>query len=284
MLSHDRLQRFQRLSQHLGSPSGADEQEPSSQQEQQQQQQQQQCVSCSRSVRCGCCVSAIGAASAASAGESLAAPGAFGRTGCDDLGGGSYAYLNPGPKLDGKWGYNNAGLVVGERSSLLIDTLFDLPSTRQMLGEFDEQTRSRPITSLFNTHANGDHTFGNQLVGGPDHPDVDIIATSGCASEFEPAGQPTGLARMMAAAKAGRGGEGLQFMHDAMGQYFDFEGVLSTPPTVTFEGSHSVKLDDEVTVQLIELGPAHTGACVRRLRVGPCTVYTRQTPATRVMP
>jgi len=262
MLSHDRLQRFQRLSQHLGSPSGADEQEPSSQQEQQQQQQQQQCVSCSRSVRCGCCVSAIGAASAASAGESLAAPGAFGRTGCDDLGGGSYAYLNPGPKLDGKWGYNNAGLVVGERSSLLIDTLFDLPSTRQMLGEFDEQTRSRPITSLFNTHANGDHTFGNQLVGGPDHPDVDIIATSGCASEFEPAGQPTGLARMMAAAKAGRGGEGLQFMHDAMGQYFDFEGVLSTPPTVTFEGSHSVKLDDEVTVQLIELGPAHTGAYV----------------------
>ena len=133
------------------------------------------------------------------------------------------------------------GLVVGEESSLLVDTLFDLPSTRQMLGLFDEQTpvRQKKIGTLFNTHANGDHTFGNQLVGGPEHPDVDIVATSACASEFEPVGQPTGLAKMMAAAKEGRGGEGLQFMHDVMGQFFDFDGVVSTPPNVTFDGAAS---------------------------------------------
>ena len=219
--------------------------------------QQASCGACNDSGsyrRCGC----LASAPTASAGESLAAPGKFGLEGAEDLGGGCSAYLNPGPKLDGKWGYNNAGIVVGEGSSLVVDTLFDLPNTRQMLAAFDDQTRANEITALFNTHDNGDHTFGNQLVGGPDHPSVDIIASTACAAAFEPAGEPAGLARMMRAAKAGRGGPGLKFMHEAMGQFFDFEGVVSTPPTVTFDGSHTVQLDDEVKVELIEYGPAHT--------------------------
>ena len=41
--------------------------------------------------------------------------------GLHDLGDGCFAYLQP----DGGWGWSNAGLVVGDGVSLLVDTLFD---------------------------------------------------------------------------------------------------------------------------------------------------------------
>ena len=42
---------------------------------------------------------------------------------------GVFAYLQP----DGSWGWSNAGLVVGDSGSLLVDTLFDLKLTREMI-------------------------------------------------------------------------------------------------------------------------------------------------------
>ena len=42
---------------------------------------------------------------------------------------GAFAYLQP----DGGWGWSNAGLVTSGGSSLLVDTLFDLHLTREML-------------------------------------------------------------------------------------------------------------------------------------------------------
>jgi len=45
--------------------------------------------------------------------------------GLHELGDGCYAYLQP----DGSWGWSNAGLVVGDGASLLVDTLFDLRLT-----------------------------------------------------------------------------------------------------------------------------------------------------------
>ncbi len=49
--------------------------------------------------------------------------------GLHDLGNGCYAYLQP----DGSWGWSNAGLVVDSGESLLVDTLFDLKLTAEML-------------------------------------------------------------------------------------------------------------------------------------------------------
>ncbi len=81
--------------------------------------------------------------------------------GLHDLGNGLWAYLQP----DGGWGWSNAGLIVDGDRSLLVDTLFDLKLTREML---DAMRRAVPaaqsIETLVNTHANGDHCFGNQLV------------------------------------------------------------------------------------------------------------------------
>ena len=56
---------------------------------------------------------------------------------------------------------SNAGLIRGQDASLLVDTLFDLPLTRQMLDELAPVTTEAPIGTLVNTHANGDHCWGN---------------------------------------------------------------------------------------------------------------------------
>ena len=83
--------------------------------------------------------------------------------GLHDLGNGGYAWLQP----DGGWGYSNSGLIVDQGENLLVDTLFDLAHTREMLDAFRASVpAAKRIGTLVNTHSNGDHTFGNQLVSG----------------------------------------------------------------------------------------------------------------------
>ena len=58
------------------------------------------------------------------------------------------------------------GLVVDGERTLLIDTLFDLRLTEEMLREMRRAVPAAArIDTLVNTHANGDHCYGNQLVG-----------------------------------------------------------------------------------------------------------------------
>ena len=49
--------------------------------------------------------------------------------GLHEVGNGLYAYLLP----DGGWCWSNTGLIVDGDESILIDTLFDLPMTADML-------------------------------------------------------------------------------------------------------------------------------------------------------
>ena len=77
--------------------------------------------------------------------------------GLHELGDNCFAYLQP----DGGWGWSNAGLVVGDGQSLLVDTLFDTKLTAAMLDTMATHTVAAPIDSLVNTHANGDHCYGN---------------------------------------------------------------------------------------------------------------------------
>ncbi len=49
--------------------------------------------------------------------------------GLHEIADGVWAYLQP----DGGWGWSNAGLITGDGSSLLVDTLFDLRLTAEML-------------------------------------------------------------------------------------------------------------------------------------------------------
>ena len=61
--------------------------------------------------------------------------------GLHEVGDGCHAYLQP----DGGWGWSNAGLVVGDGASLLVDTLFDLRLTEQMLEAMRAVTAAAPI-------------------------------------------------------------------------------------------------------------------------------------------
>ena len=98
--------------------------------------------------------------------------------GLKDIGNGVWAYLQP----DGSWGWSNAGLIVDGDQTLLVDTLFDLKLTAEMLAEMRRSVPAAAhINTLFNTHHNGDHTFGNQLVEG-----AEIVATQATFDEMDP--------------------------------------------------------------------------------------------------
>ncbi|HUY39820.1 MAG TPA: MBL fold metallo-hydrolase [Candidatus Binataceae bacterium] len=164
--------------------------------------------------------------------------------GLHDIGNGAFAYLQP----DGSWGWSNAGLITDGGESMLVDTLFDLPLTRAMLHAMRPATAHAPIRKLVNSHSNGDHCNGNELVEG-----AEIIASKACADEMrsEPPGR---LAAMMKAAPSmGPVGE---YILKIFGP-FQFEGIRGALPTRTFEGELEVTVGAK-RVRLIQVGPAHT--------------------------
>lgn len=166
--------------------------------------------------------------------------------GLHDIGCGCHAYLQP----DGSWGWSNAGLICDGEETLLVDTLFDLPSTSTMLKTMhDAVPASRTMRRLVNTHANGDHTFGNQLVKG-----AEIIACRACAEEYAEYPPEAAAAR---AAKWRELGEGGAFAHEIMWSRFDYSGLVSTPPTLIFENRLTLFVGD-TRVELTHLGSAHT--------------------------
>ena len=51
--------------------------------------------------------------------------------------------------------------MTGGETSLLIDTLYDVPLTREMLDAMRSVIATCPIDTAVNTHGNGDHCYGN---------------------------------------------------------------------------------------------------------------------------
>jgi glyoxylase-like metal-dependent hydrolase (beta-lactamase superfamily II) len=156
----------------------------------------------------------------------------------------TYAYLQP----DGGWGWSNAGLVVGDTEAILIDTFFDLAHTRELLSAVRTVT-DLPIRKIVNTHHNGDHCWGNQLVEG-----ATVIGHHRCRAEMLTSASPALLAGLSEAPANGNGA--VNYLRNAFAP-FDFSGITVVPPTVTFEdrlwlhpGGTSVRLE--------YFGPCHT--------------------------
>ena len=161
-----------------------------------------------------------------------------------EVGDGVLAWLQP----DGGWGWSNAGLITDGDDAMLVDTLFDLRLTAEMLAAMRDAAPSTAIGTVVNTHANGDHCYGNQLVAG-----ARILASRRAAAEMERV-PPSTLAGLMAGtASMGAVGAYVQAIFGA----FAFDGIEATLPTETFDGRLDVAIGD-TTVQLVELGPAHT--------------------------
>lgn len=190
--------------------------------------------------------------------------------GLTEVADGIHAYMQP----DGGWGLSNAGLVTGSGESVLVDTLFDMALTREML---DQMKRAIPaaqrIGTLVNTHANGDHWWGNAAVDG-----AAVVASRACAQEMREL-PPWRMALMVLGSRmmqatgplartGGRvfGAMGVTLLRDVVDATelvthafapFRFGGIPTAYPTLTFEGAMTLHAGD-TEVQLLEVGPAHT--------------------------
>jgi cyclase len=184
--------------------------------------------------------------------------------GLHDLGGGCHAWLQPG----GAVGLSNAGLVVSRGESLLVDTLYDLPRTGAMLSAMAAaDPAAATIDTLVMTHGNGDHCYGNRLVG-----DAEIVATAAAAEEMA-AVPPSMMNRNLALAqlmtslpswisRVRVGPDGAtaaqlgRFLLESFGR-FEFRDVELALPTTLVSG-RSIRSVGDLDVELIEVGPAHT--------------------------
>ena len=158
-----------------------------------------------------------------------------------ELGDETYACLQPDKGL----GWSNSGLV-NCGGGLVIDTFWDLPRTREMIGHY-QRVWSSPAQRVANTHHNGDHCWGNQLFTG-----AEIIGHRLCAEAFGKESPEL----MQQIRNSGSADPALAGFAAALQEY-DFSGIELTPPTTLIEDRMDLMLDD-TPVELIYVGPAHT--------------------------
>lgn len=173
----------------------------------------------------------------------------------------TWAWLQP----NGGLGESNAGLVVGEGGSLLVDTLWDAALTARMLEAMAALTEAAdaPIATLFNTHGDGDHWYGNSGVA----PGVEIIATRAADEQMReeppalltrlaPIGPIAGVAARVPVLPGRPQLRGMAAFSAALGCY-EFAGLEPRRPDRRFSGSLAIEVGAR-PVELIEVGPAHT--------------------------
>jgi glyoxylase-like metal-dependent hydrolase (beta-lactamase superfamily II) len=171
------------------------------------------------------------------------------------LGSHSWGWLHPSPACR-RWGYANAGLITDAAATvgLLFDTQFTAAMTTAQADALAARLPAVRIETVVASHANGDHTWGAHLFAPP----AQMITSAATAAELACEMTPTRLADMIAAVPADTALGG--WLREHFGG-FDFTGAAVTPPSRTFSGHHHLSLGS-TAVQLIEVGPAHTGGDV----------------------
>ena len=173
--------------------------------------------------------------------------------GLREVGPGTYAWMQP----NGAWGEANAGLIVGDGASLLLDTLWDETLAQQMLAAMAPYVRAAPIRTVVNTHSDGDHWWGNAAV--PADAEILTCAASRAAMEAESSPQELArLARLAGRARRAPGSLGAlnRYIADMLSP-FDLAGVRLRYPDRTFGERATLDVGGR-EVRLLVLGPAHT--------------------------
>lgn len=163
-----------------------------------------------------------------------------------------YAWMVP----NGSWGETNIGLIECNGKSVLVDTCWDLPLTREMLHCMQPVIERSPIDTVVNTHSDGDHCWGNQLFQ-----DKNIIATQACADQMHHM-HPKSLSALQLSCKALKHvpfaamDTFSHYMSDMLSPY-QFSGIHITDPTIAFQHEHTLCINGKDVV-LYEVGPGHT--------------------------
>ncbi len=173
----------------------------------------------------------------------------------------TWAWLQP----NGGLGESNAGLVIGDGAALLVDTLWDERLTAAMLEAVVPacERAGAPLAHLFNTHGDGDHWYGNGLLGAG----VEMTASATAIGQMR-AEPPSMLTRLAPVGKlAGvvgrvpmlpwadrlRGLAGFGSMLTA----YEFGGIEPRVPEHPFEAERTLDVGGR-SVELSFVGPAHT--------------------------
>ncbi|MGE0238449.1 MAG: MBL fold metallo-hydrolase [Parvibaculaceae bacterium] len=164
----------------------------------------------------------------------------------------TYGWMVP----NGSWGEANLGLVDCGGKSVVIDTGWDLHCAREFLDGAAAILARSPVRSVINTHADGDHCWGNQLFE-----KLPIIASHAAIDHMHHV--TPGSMRLLG--KAARVMKHLPVAGlDVLGHYagamvapYDFTGIRIVLPNQGFSGETTVMVNG-VELRLIEVGPAHT--------------------------
>ncbi len=168
-----------------------------------------------------------------------------------DLGHDIFAWMVP----NGSWGESNSGLVKDEHKSLLIDTLWDHEYTSTMLDVMKEFTHKAPITTLINTHADGDHFWGNYLLK-----NIEIIASEATLKDMSHhvPKQMTlfNLVGKIFSCIPSKHFQQTGHWFQSMGKPYTFNKVIHTPANRSFNNKLSFNLENR-QIECLEVGPAH---------------------------
>jgi cyclase len=166
---------------------------------------------------------------------------------------GVHAWIQP----NGGWGESNAGLVVGDGASAVIDTPWDQQLSRRMLDAMAPHTDDAPIKVAVNTHSDGDHWWGNAELP----KDTTIITSKQSLKAMQEEAPPKELARLrrlagMSGKLPGRSGEMGRYVRSML-EPFAFKKVELRPPGETFDGRSTEHVGGRA-LDLRTVGPAHT--------------------------
>lgn len=164
----------------------------------------------------------------------------------------TYAWLVP----NGSWGETNIGLIDCGGQSVLVDTCWNHRYTQEMLDAAASILIQSPVEHVVNTHADGDHCWGNQLFEGRQ-----IIATQACIQQMyhhtpkllSSLGAVAGALAHLPGCSLSRFGH---YMHSMFAPY-DFSGVRIIEPNAGFSGESVLNVNG-VEIVLLEVGPGHT--------------------------
>jgi glyoxylase-like metal-dependent hydrolase (beta-lactamase superfamily II) len=154
-----------------------------------------------------------------------------------------WAWLQP----SGTWGRSNAGLISSGDDSLLIDTLFDVDLTREMLDAMGSITESAPISTLLLTHGDGDHWWGTELL-----PDARIYATSPAIEEMHETPPQVAAAILEMELPPGM----REFIETVFGPY-NFDGIAPRPADEAVDAPRTFTVGN-LEAEFVPVGPAHT--------------------------